>query len=46
MKAWEINIGLVPGVLFGIRQYEDQDNAKIDYVLYLGFSDICYTTYY
>ena len=46
MKAWEINIGLVPGVLFGIRQYEDQDNAKIGYVLYLGFFDICYTTYY
>jgi hypothetical protein len=46
MKAWEINIGLVPGILFGIRHYEDIENNKVDYVLYLGCFDICYTTYY
>ena len=46
MKAWEINLGLVPGLLFGFRQYEDVENEKMDYVLYLAFIDICFTAYY
>jgi|TARA_R110000823_G_scaffold1687_13_gene6618 hypothetical protein len=44
MQAWEVNIGIFPGVLFGIRQYEE--DYKTDYVLYLGFIDICFTAYY
>ena len=46
MKGWEINIGLIPGLLFGFRQYEDYENEKIDYVLYIGCIDICFTAYY
>lgn len=46
MTAWEINLGLFPGILFGFRQYEDYDNVKVDYVLYLGIFDICFTAYY
>ena len=44
MQAWEINIGLVPGLLFGMRSYEESD--KTDHVLYLAFIDICFTAYY
>ena len=46
MQAWEINIGLIPGALFGVRQYDDVELNKTDYVLYLGCIDICFTPYY
>ena len=46
MTAWEINLGLIPGALFGIRQYDDVENNKTDYVLYIGCLDICFTAYY
>ena len=46
MTAWEINLGLVPGILFGFRQYEDFEESKTDYVLYIGIFDICFTAYY
>ena len=38
MQAWEINIGLVPGLLFGMRSYEESD--KTDHVLYLSLIHI------
>lgn len=44
MTSWEINLGIIPGILLGFRQY-DEDH-KTDYVLYLGVIDICFTTYY
>ena len=46
MTGWEINLGFVPGVLFGIRQYDDIENNKIDYVLYIGCIDVCFTAFY
>ncbi len=42
-KGWAIEIGLYPGVLFGIRSYENQD-SKI-HVLYLPFIDIAFYLY-
>jgi hypothetical protein len=38
---WELSFGIFNGLLFGFRTYPD-DN-KIDYVLYLGIFDVCYT---
>jgi len=42
-KSWSIEIGLYPGVLFGIRTYNDP-NRKI-HVLYLPFIDIAFYIY-
>jgi hypothetical protein len=39
-KSWFIEIGLYPGVLFGIRSY-DMENGKM-HVFYLPFVDIIY----
>ena len=43
--SWEISTGFFPGVLFGMRSYEDGE-FQIDHVLYIGFIDICLTIYY
>jgi len=42
-KGWAIEIGLYPGILFGIRTY-DQPNTKIT-VFYLPFVDIAFYLY-
>ena len=36
---WELTIGLYPGILFGIRSYQEKDYTQ--HVLYLPFVDIC-----
>jgi hypothetical protein len=41
--AWVIELGLYPGILFGIRTYEEQ--YAITYVLYMPFVDISLTTF-
>jgi hypothetical protein len=41
-KTWSIEIGLYPGVLFGVRSY-DLGDGKI-HVLYLPFIDIAFYT--
>ena len=38
-------LGMFPGLLFGIRSYEDGD-FQVEHVLYLGLFDICLTLYY
>ncbi len=43
--GWEMSTGIFPGILFGIRTYED-GNYQVDHVLYLGFIDICLSVYY
>ena len=43
--SWELSTGLFPGILFGMRSYEDGE-FQVDHVLYLGFIDICLTLYY
>ncbi len=42
-KGWAIEIGLYPGMLLGVRSYENQD-SKI-HVLYLPFIDIAFYLY-
>jgi hypothetical protein len=39
MRAWRISIGLYPGILIGIRSYE-QEEGVVMHVLYLPFVDI------
>jgi len=40
MKAYRISIGLYPGVLIGIRTYEQDD--VVQHVVYLPFVDIAF----
>ena len=42
-KSWSIEIGLYPGVLFGIRSYEE--STQTAHVFYLPFVDLAYTIY-
>ena len=43
---WELSFGVYPGFLLGYRQYVDNDNLKIDHVLYLLLFDVCLSLYY
>ena len=43
--SWELSAGIFPGLLLGIRSYEDGE-FQTDHVLYLGIFDICLTLYY
>ena len=40
---WELSFGTFPGLLFGMRTY--QEETMNNYVLYLGFVDVCLTIY-
>ena len=40
MKAYRISIGLYPGVLIGVRTYEQDD--VVQHVVYLPFVDIAF----
>ena len=40
MKAYRVSIGLYPGVLIGIRTYEQED--VVQHVLYFPFIDIAF----
>jgi len=37
-KGWALSIGLYPGILFGIRTYEEHDYST--HVLYLPFIEL------
>ena len=39
-KYWSLTIGLYPGILFGIRTYEEETYTT--HVLYLPFVDIAF----
>ena len=41
---WSLSIGFYPGILFGIRTYEEGD--AIVYVLYIPFIDLALKIYY
>ena len=41
---WSLGVGLYPGILFGIRTYEEGD--AIVYVLYMPLVDIALKIYY
>ena len=40
-KMWSIELGLYPGILFGIRTYKEEEYSI--HVLYLPFIDIAFT---
>tara|TARA_R100000908_G_C3664551_1_gene90256 strand:- start:80 stop:322 length:243 start_codon:yes stop_codon:yes gene_type:complete len=46
MKNWELSFGLFEGLLFGYRNYPDNENNKIDHVFYVFIFDICLTLKY
>ena len=46
LERWEIHLGMVPGFIFGYRSYVDQEECKIEHVLYLGIVDISLSLYY
>ena len=46
LRSWELSFGLYTGILFGYRQYIDQQENKIDHVLYIFLFDICLSLYY
>jgi hypothetical protein len=41
--AWSIELGLYPGILFGIRSYPQEDS--VIHVLYVPFADVALTIY-
>ena len=42
-KSWSIELGFYPGILFGIRSYNEPSQTA--HVLYLPFVDLAFTTY-
>ena len=46
LVRWELSFGLFTGILLGYRQYVDQEENKIDHVLYIFLFDICLSLYY
>ena len=40
---WELSFGVFPGILFGMRTYQEDD--KNNHELYLGFVDVCLTVF-
>ena len=45
MSAWELSLGLYPGILLGFRSYVEDKHVK-NHVLYIPFVDICLTLEY
>ena len=43
MKPWQLELGLYPGVLLGIRTYIQKEFTE--HVLYIPFIEICLTIY-
>lgn len=43
MRNWQLEIGLYPGILLGIRTYENPDMAE--HVLYFPFVEFILTVY-
>ena len=42
--SWELSAGMFPGLLLGIRSYDDGD-FQVDHVLYIPFIDISLEIY-
>ena len=43
MRPWQLEIGLYPGILIGIRTYEQ--TTVNEHVLYMPFIELCLTVY-
>jgi len=46
LQRWEIYMTIVPGFLFGYRNYVNEDSCSIEHVLYLGIIDVSLILYY
>ena len=48
LVRFEINVGIVPGILFGIREYHfiEDDVREKDIVLYFGMAQVTLTLIY
>lgn len=46
LQRWELKIGIVKGLVFGVRPYEyrSEEVYEVDHVLYLGIFQIIFTT--
>ena len=42
--AWELSLGLYPGILIGVRTYSNEKNI-IEHVIYVPFIELCLTIY-
>ena len=42
-RDWQLSIGTIPGIIFGIRSYEE--STRTNHVLYILCIDICLTIY-
>ncbi len=42
-KTWSLSFGFYPGILFGIRTYEEPKQTA--YVFYLPFIDVAYEVF-
>lgn len=43
ISGWELSIGLYPGILFGVRSYQNEEVT--DHVLYVPFLELVLTVY-
>ena len=43
IKGWSLTVGFYPGILFGMRTYDEPDQTT--YVLYIPFVDLAWTFY-
>jgi hypothetical protein len=43
MKSWQLELGLYPGVLLGVRTYMNE--KQTEHVLYIPFVEMCLTVY-
>jgi len=46
LQSWELSFGIFTGLIFGYRQYVDEQQQKIDHVFYVFLFDICLSLYY
>jgi hypothetical protein len=48
LQGWEFKIGIVKGLVFGIRPYEFRGEGvyEVDHVLYLGIFQVVFTMVY
>jgi hypothetical protein len=42
-KSWQLEIGFYPGIVFGVRTYEEEKQTA--HVFYLPFVDLAFITY-
>lgn len=48
LQRWELKIGIVKGLVFGVRPYEymGEEVYEVDHVLYLGIFQVILTMVY